>query len=480
MTNIGFNSTKISYSLEYGIFGIISIIISFLVMDIVKNEEHYIIITLLILTELLLFLFFSYKSIDSIINFSTLFVLCLFLFNFGQVVLLGFFPNLENYTIVLRYFTVETCYRALCYMNCAFVAVCFGILFCYGSTLKKRGVKKELSYEEYEKSIKKYALVIIAVTFPLKAFVDFTFLFKSLSGGFDNAKLWLNSVPDFLVTIANFSIVGFGLLILVYKKNRRKQLIILLAIMSYFLTIILSGRRSETISYMLVLALVFIVSRGKIKFRKMLFLGVLAYILLAFLNCVVTIRNSEVVNSTVIIESFIYGLTKKNILFEALREYGNTGYTSICVLELWLPKYSPSYGKSYFLGMSSIFINITGLSGKLTRASNYGFTLQEMGALSPHYTNIGGSIIGEAFFNFGIVGGIVFSVVIGLLVGCVSKKVQSQIVGELNHKFAYYLAIMYALLYWIRDYFSGGIRGVVWGIIFCWIMSKIFIRKKIK
>ena len=61
--------------------------------------------------------------------FGQIFVALFALFNFGQVFLIGFFPeSLVEKTVVLKYFSAEDGYSALTWINIAFVFLSSAIL----------------------------------------------------------------------------------------------------------------------------------------------------------------------------------------------------------------------------------------------------------------------------------------------------------------------------------------------------------------
>ena len=103
----------------------------------------------------------------------------------------------------------------------------------------------------------------------------------------------------------------------------------------------------------------------------------------------------------------------------------------------------------------------------MTKRSSFPLYLQEYGTLNGNYINIGGSLIGELFFNFNILGGIVAALFIGLLIGKISRKSALHFKMQNYYGLVKYIPIMFTCIYWIRDYFGGGIREAVWGPLMC-------------
>ncbi|MPN01740.1 hypothetical protein SDC9_148951 [bioreactor metagenome] len=146
------------------------------------------------------------------------------------------------------------------------------------------------------------------------------------------------------------------------------------------------------------------------------------------------------------------------------------------VINRWLPRYGPSYGDAFYLGWTAIIPNIPGIftwPGAITNLSCFSLKLQATGVLSSSYTNIGGSLIGELFFNFGFAGGAIFAVAFGVFIGLISGKCTYFLSSDNYHGFIRVIALMFATIYWVRDYFGGEIRVMVWGPLICYLIIHI-------
>ena len=447
-------------------------------IEVKSDYSAYTYLSILLLIEIFVFVWANTKSNGTLLNFSLIFILLLALFNFGQVFLIGLFPKaLIEKTVVLKYFTAQEGYSALKWMNCAFVIISCFILF--------NTYQNPCEYDDSDIAINqnlfiRKAFLLIGLTFPIKLFIDMNFLIRAVTIGFEYGKSWLNSFPNFIRTIGDFSVIGFAFLIVSLKNNPRRQFKWFAVIVLYFMLLMLSGRRSETVSYLCVILYLLIATRqnGKqgVSIKKVirfLFIGIFGYLVLLFLYTVVRTRETTGVSISYVFDRMMYYNSRENIILEEIREYGQTGYTAIAVLENWLPQYGPSYGTSYILGVSAIFPNIGGLMGSLTEKSTFGLALSHTpGVLNSLYTNIGGNVLGEFFFNFGKIGGLVASAVLGIIVGKTNSKV-IQNIKKLNYSVIYTIPVMFSVLYWIRDYFGDCIRDIVWGLAICWIINKV-------
>lgn len=439
-------------------------------------------LSILLAIEIVSFVWANTKCNGTVLNFSFIFVTLLALFNFGQVFLIGFFPeSLVEKTVVLKYFSAEDGYAALMWINIAFVFLCSAILL--NTTLEKGIITYDSKDICNEQIYIKKAFILILITFPIKVFIDMNFLIRSIMIGFEYGKSWLNSFPNFIRTIGDFSVIGFTFLIVALKNNPSRQIKYFAFIIAYFFILMLSGRRSETVSYLCVITYLLLATRQKreqhISIKKILqviMLILFGYIVLLYLYTIVHVRDTTGNNILDVIDKMLYYNNHENIVLEEMREYGQTGYTAIAVLTNWLTSHLPSCGKSYIYGISAIVPNIGGLMGKFTEESTFGLTLcRTPGILNSLYTNIGGNILGEFFFNFGKIGGVIVSTLLGVFVGKINSKVNKNI-DEFNYNIIYMIPVMFAVLYWIRDYFGSCIRDIIWGIIICWIMKKIDVK----
>lgn len=477
------NKLKISYSGRSNMYAALFMLLStfaIIYTYLYRGDNGFFSLSVAITIELIAFFMIMKKVDGKLLSFATIFIAILAVFHFGQVFLCGYWKDLIpelKLRIVLNYFSDSDCIAAMRVINISFVGICLGMIV---SSRKDEYQRGNLSDSDLSEAIKneRHALLLIKITFPIKLIIDIAFFYLSFSTGFTSAVIWLGRFPDVIRTIGDISMLGFGVLIVSLSYDRQKQLRVFAFIMSYLLIQIISGRRSETISYITILAFLFYQARThkKRKVGSIILIAIFGYFLLTLMYATVRIR--ELDNRTIegFFQLFWKLLFRHNIFMEAIREYGNTGYTPVCVLNNWLNTYSPSYGKSYLFGISAIFPNIGGIVSNLINESTYAIQLQRYGMVLDGFKNIGGSVIGELFFNFGKIGGLVVSPILGMLIGKVSQKEKMYAATYQIKKMAYYIPAMYAILYWVRDCFGDGIREVTWGIIIWYLIGLVNVK----
>lgn len=463
---------KLSYSRKSNTYAFLFLLLSLFTIIytyLYSGDNGFFALSVSITIEVVMFLMIMKKTDGKLLSFATIFIVILAVFHFGQVFICGYWKDLITelkLRIVLNYFSDAECIAAMRVINISFVGICFGLI------LSSQGDKCQGKYRFKADlpdviNIEKHAWLLIAFTFPIKIIIDMIFFYLSFSSGFSNAVIWLGRFPDVIRTLGDISMLGFGVLMVSLAYDRQKQFKVFAFIMLYLLVQIISGRRSETISYITILTFLFYQTRNhkKRKLGSIILVAIFGYFLLTLMYTTVRIR--ELDNRTLegFFELFWKLLTKHNIFMEAIREYGNTGYTPVCVLNNWLNSYPPSYGKSYVFGIAAVFPNIGGSVSRLINESTYAIQLQRYGMVLDGFKNIGGSVIGELFFNLGKLGGLIASPILGILIGKVSQRVKFYANTYQIKKMAYYIPAMYAILYWVRDCFGDGIREVVWSIV---------------
>lgn len=466
-------------------FLLLVIVICFSFVKETNDYSFLIILSFLLVIETLIILVLNKNKNGSLFNFSTILILALLFFNFSHVFLLAFFQKyLVEKTVVFKYFSYSELNYALKWMNIAYVAFGLGTFLYNGSSSKIE--KKCVDINKANFSKWKAVAFALLLTLPLKMFIDINFLYRAIFVGFQQGKQWLNTFPNYLVVIGDFSIIGLAQLLILFRNNRLKKNIVFLLSVLYLLVLMLSGRRSENVAYICILTYIFIVTKPLTQkqrrnsrnnpittFLKGFVLVTFSFFILTFLYTAVRLRGTLDRDFNMLFTMMKYYLVNENILLEELREFGQTGYTSICVLLNWLPERGPSFGTSYYLGISSVFPNIGGFMGSLTRQSNFGLTMANTpGMLDSRYMNIGGSMIGEAFFNFGTIGGTLVMLILGFLTGIASYRVDY---GIKNSKsIVIFIPIMFYSLYWVRDYFCDSIRNMLWGVLVCYLLQNAY------
>lgn len=425
--------------------------------------------------ELASFLYINYKVSNKQFSYSSLFIIVLFIFHFGQLILYTWFSDIYNH---FRFLLLMEPYEALHgyrIMNLSFSGMCVGALLSESKKQRKITGYSIISVED-EKKWQKIAWKIIKYTFIVKCPLDLVTLFISITSSGESARAFVNSFPNIFLYYGKISLVGFALLLYVYRNNPFKQNRIFLFIEGYILLMMISGIRSENVGYVVVFAFIYLITkRDKIKPKMLVMYSILGFLVLSFIVGVGQFRSMTDKSISTLIEIIEISFTEHNLILGLLDNMGDTGYTALMVINEWLPRYGPSYGDAFYKGIFAVIPNLLpGIVdfGQITSESATPIKLQQAGVLSHDYENIGGSVIGELFLNFGIVCGVIYSLFFGYFLGWVGRNVRLCTYSNNLYRLILFIPIMLASIYWVRDYFGGGVREAVWGILFTYYFVK--------
>jgi hypothetical protein len=425
--------------------------------------------TMAIMSTLLMIdmLFFSYLKTKNILSIRSIFLFLSFLFHMGYTWIFLFNSNFSFAGLdFTRMFSAGTVYEAYVFSLLSIIGVYLGIqLGDCRSRIRIRpkhtrhlgGLVKHkiLSLSWKEKSYLNLGIVILLLSLPLRLYIDLSRISIGASQGYLQALNF--NINGYLALLADFSIIGIVLIIIYYRNQTYKALLVLLISISYYLMSTISGSRGGAIVNIIVLLFTFnlIVHR----FRKGAILSILAGSLLISLY-VTNIGLTRVDNSPEII-----GGTEISSRF--LQEFGGTQLTVILVQERAQKNLITGYGTGYLSSLASILPNIGGYVDEFLEANNF--------VLRLNYPAIGGSYIGELYYNFRILG-ILAAVIVGFFINKFEALVFRSSKSQQYALFAFLVLILRQLLWWIRDTSEVFPRYIMIGYVIFFIL--IFILKK--
>lgn len=448
------------FALVYGLIAIIGSIVAFMTSD---SEKSLSVIGYCCTIILFSFLLIDYR-INKGFSYSALFVLILFLFHFGQLILFTYFSNSYEHIRFLGLLEVPQSLYGFRIMTASLSALCFGILWKASECRKNnlRGLQFNINWINFAKRI-------IYATFFVKFVLDITTLTISFTSGGFAARTFVNSFPNVLLFYGKISLLGFAILLVALKSKPKSQNKLFVFIMGYLLLMMMSGIRSENVGYLVVFLFIYLQSRiNPLGLKQIALYSILVFFGLTFIVAVGQFRDYSKKDVGSFMELSKELLTKKNVVLGLFDTCGDTGYTAQEALNEYLPKYGPSKGDAYYKGIFAVIPNVAPFIvdfGKITEESSHSVKLQNAGVLNKDYENIGGSFFAEQYMNFGVFFGIIVCFLWGIFFGWVGKI--SVIAFKTNniYQLLFMIPIMLASAYWVRSYFGGGIREVTWDIL---------------
>ncbi len=420
---------------------------------------HWIISTIMLLT---------FKI--NIISLSSFFIHLTYVFHFGQVILIGFFPyyKFQQFKVadIVRY---ETFQRATEFQIMIIAMVVWGILI----SMKPINIKntEELMLENiYARHSNKAAILtgrlISIVCIPLRLRSDFLKMQASKTG--DYFDVFSTAESGIASMFGYFAFVGIAILIIEYSKsNKKKAEMITIATILYLITSMLYGGRGQQLTIILFYVYVYFKCIRKLKLKSVIMLGILGWLLLILLNAIFMIRLNGFPTIDELIWAFQKSLASDPVL-KIIEELGGTQYTVVLAMDKIKSLSEATLGTTYLSALPLVFINIKGALDPFIRLSHFARLLD-----TPY---IGGTYIGELFYNFRYLG-IILAPTIGWFVNYISQKVDRHIHAKDSIKIAYYIPLFTHTLWWVRDAFGGWVRISVWGGFIIYILYNILGKK---
>lgn len=447
---------KIFSFIIYGIFGLLIFSSTILIRD--NSLQNWIDIISVILLTLIFIQYFIMKKLNlGIFSFIGIFLMFTYLFHFGNVILLSSpLKSIGLGSFVVNVVGPEYFKDAVIYCLYFVYILFWGVIF----ATKSKNVKKFYLNEEIEASNLMMSRFLGKVLFifgvPVFLYISFSKLNASFTGDYLDTFEVQQSIPSFLNFLSTMMNVGICLLLIGYKNNLRVARGILL--ISIFLQIIsmFSGSRGIAVIAIVLYLFVYIKIVNKVKLKNIITYLVIGYIGLALISSIRSIRDFGM-DLGKIIEEFIVKLTNENLLLTTLNEFGGTLLTPAVAIQSVPNNVDPGYGLTYVNSVANLIgVNIGEIEiGSFVELINIGA--------------MGGSYIGEAYYNFLNLGWLV-AFIIGFLICKVSNKIDLYIYIKDYLKIGYYFPLLIAAFWWVRDSFNYFARISIAGALFYYIL----------
>lgn len=416
----------------------------------------------LILLKLLVTLVYFRKNNINFFSFTNFFIVLLYLFHYGQMLVSGIFKRKDFSTVTNWIFMTP---QALVYNGIIFSLIItffieIGIIL---SVSKKQKVDRKESKLVSNKVYKIVGWFFIIISFPIELSTTLQQIRVSLQSGY-LASINEVGVPGIVGLIGSLFYIGTIMLILVYLKEQRKVISSIIAIfLAVFLVLdMFSGGRHLSVMYLLLLVYIYNYKVRKINYKNIIFVIIMGILFLAFLNSVRDFRSLPNKNISDFLILLQYYLIEVNSFISMIEELGGSILTVFLTIEQ-VPDHIPfALGRTYLQSLSTLLININGTLTDIFNYSHFVRILQFFysGNLS-HVSSLGGSIIAELYFNFSYFS-ILPAFLIGFTVNKISMNIEYHLINNDIYKFCFYIPIFIYGLIWVRDAFGTLVRPVVY------------------
>lgn len=412
--------------------------------------------------------FFAIKEkTGSILSFPMLFfVLCYFFHCSYAILITTNNVNGNAHVFVTLPEAVQINTMKICIMFLSF----YTIGCCLVRTSERKHEKEFLTLDQ----CKVIGIVLMGVGIIPRLYVDLTLLRAYLTLGYhDTYSVYIN---NYIHVIGDMFYFGALMAILGFRKEKKNLLIICLSLCVVIVIGMMSGRRGIKGVYLL--AAFFIcfnyVNSGKINLKTIIGYGLAAYLALVLIATYGDIRDSGEMSVALFVECFLKNLTYRMILSQ-MGEFGYAAYTLGAAIEHFSLQ-TFGYGWNYIASWLQVLPNIGGMLTGFTDKMSFVLKLPEM-----YQQALGGSVLGEMYYNFGFAM-FIPSAAVGYLITSLSNGLtQSVKYGCFSYKGFLGLLIIAPTIMWTRSCVNEFPRAVVWYFVAVFLLKKcIFEREKMK
>ncbi len=395
-----------------------------------------------------------------VVSISNIFAFFSLMFHCGQLIKEGF--NIEG-TVPLPFeyygdaMTIQKSFTFfLLSQTVYFIAV--------GISCGKLQKRKKVNRRQADVSVYGKILVLIGVI--PRLYIDILSLVGARANGYEG--VYSIYFPQAIQSIAFF--FDAGLFFLLYAQtDRRKRKFYLIAVIVYKCIMMSTGARQDKVAFLLVWLYVYFFIINKITVKKLALLVVVCIAGFMFISAIGTIRVNDTVSLSQTL-SLLQSGTMNNVIGGALGEFGSAFDT----LEVAI-KYTPSeipfgWGKSYVAGLLSIIPLLVNQIPSLAKAVMF------VNQLPKHVTfALGGSFLGELFYNFSWFG-IIGSSVVGAFITKLHNGIVDDSSCDIFYK-AWYSILATAMILFVRGYFTDMMQKLVWTYIAIYII-RMYLAKR--
>lgn len=399
------------------------------------------------------------KKTLGLCTFTYLFVVFLYLFHFGEIIMLGFFPWYEydyvDYfsTYMLR--EPETAKRTL---DLCINATNF---FVTGALFYKKRVSYLVMHEGL--NVQTIAKFIFYPLFAVRVLLDALQIFVAYTLGYHGT--FTTGIGGVFSALA---MMAYGAIPLYYLsiEDRQAKKRFLVFIVCYLMCTMLTGNRGHQVTCLLGLFIIYI-TQNPVTIKQTVLYMIVAILGLQFLDVIIAMRGYGIAYFFDHFSEFTEMTLQTNILLETIGTFGETIFTPFLVLQEY-DRLQPFFGETFVKSFASIIPDVFGGLKDINNEAVLGR------ALNTDFT-IGGSLLGEMYYNFGEFYPIP-TMLVGYIYAKMSDKVRYFVSNNRIIEVIFVLPVCVILIWWVRDSIGNMTRQIVWFAILATIGIKMFKR----
>lgn len=327
-------------------------------------------------------------------------------------------------------------------------------------------LQKEKKVNQRQADVSVYGKILVLIGVIPRLYIDILSLVGARANGYEG--VYSIYFPQAIQSIAFF--FDAGLFFLLYAQtDRRKQKFYLIAVIVYKCIMMSTGARQDKVAFLLVWLYVYFFIINKITVKKLALLVVVCIAGFMFISAIGTIRVNDTVSLSQTL-SLLQSGTMNNVIGGALGEFGSAFDTLEVAIKYTSSEIPFGWGKSYVAGLLSIIPLLVNQIPSLAKAVIF------VNQLPRHVTfALGGSFLGELFYNFSWFG-IVGSSVVGAFITKLHNGIVDDSSCDIFYK-AWYSILATAMILFVRGYFTDMMQKLVWTYIAIYII-RMYLAKR--
>ena len=338
-----------------------------------------------------------------------LFLLLLFLFSFGQSLLMPFgLLSIERNLLSFKYVSAIQLLEAQKYTLVCLACFHLGALIQYNNKKITNG-----NFFSFSNKVVRYtSYIIVIITSPAYVYRIWGYMSKFGSSGYNSIYSdTSSSMNGIVIIVSNLFFAGSFLLLYSYREKKIARLNLYFFIVLSVLPFLFSGKRIDFMATILCLILFQNYFVKKINVKSSMKYIVIGIVLLLILGAISSLRTVGEYSLAEVINYIVTEGPKKNIFTDVIAELGGSMGPTIGIMQLIsIGSFQYRYGNTFFFSLVSVIPSLglwdtsfvdhqTSLANSLTEALGLNF-------------GSGFSIVAESYLNFGIFG-IVFFILFG-------------------------------------------------------------------
>lgn len=379
-----------------------------------------------------------WKKNGRFICLSNLFILLSYILHMGNLVSVCLLKYNNNYILSNNYEKIRL--SIVFFMLCHFFFV-LGNYFC--KDVKYKITEYNILTVDYN-TLEIIGWLCLIIGIVPRIYIDCTQISLQVNGDYLDALKNLNTY-GIVGILALFFYVGVVIVLYTSNNNPIRAKIIFLLTIIWEVISMMSGGRIYAISLIVVMFYIYCIRIAPPKFRTIMTCVVVAIGMSIVMSIISVVRDKGGFDIGDITRTLKGGMTEKNPIIGFISEMGGTMQSVIYAIQDF-PEYSRyAFGKTYIETIVSV---IPFIGEKIVNINDLIYINNFQ---NPSY--LGGSWIGEAYFNFSWMG-----CVVCFFIGKAVYLIEKKIVSDNNGNYATTMCCLACLFYIIRysrDYFYG-------------------------